>query len=214
MPSSWRAWARTYLGDSYAPPTPANQEFVAAAKFRTLYRSLGSWRRVAYWWLTGSSQTYGWSYAASHYVSRVMTYYASAPSGIVASPSASTATTHWISDSSASVIYAGTWRTASYGGYAGGAVHYATAAGATASVSFTGTRIAWYGPTGPTRGQARIFIDGSYVGTVNLYRSGFTARSAAWSTSWTTAASHTLRIQVVGTPGHPMVAIDQFVVTN
>ena len=39
-------------------PTPANQEIVAAAKFRALYARLGSWRRVAYWWLTGSSRTY------------------------------------------------------------------------------------------------------------------------------------------------------------
>ena len=40
-----------------AKQTPANQEKVAAGKFTSLYRSLGSWRRVAYWWLTGSKRT-------------------------------------------------------------------------------------------------------------------------------------------------------------
>ena len=57
MPSNWPAWARQYLGNAHAAPTPANQERVAAAKFRALYNWLGSWRRVAYWWLTGSDAT-------------------------------------------------------------------------------------------------------------------------------------------------------------
>ena len=40
MPSSWRAWAARYLGNANAKPTPANQEIVAAAKFRALYNWL------------------------------------------------------------------------------------------------------------------------------------------------------------------------------
>jgi hypothetical protein len=65
MPASWRAWATRYLGNANAKPTPANQEIVAGSKFRALYALLGSWRRVADWWLTGSSRTYGWSSAAT-----------------------------------------------------------------------------------------------------------------------------------------------------
>src|SRR6476659_7430747 len=75
LPSNWRAWARLYLGNAYASPTPANQDTVAAAKFRSLYRWLASWRRVAYWWLTGSDRTSGWSYYATRYVARVMSIY-------------------------------------------------------------------------------------------------------------------------------------------
>ena len=56
MPSNWPSWAQRYLGDSKAKPTPANQEKVAARQVQTLYKGLHSWRRVAYWWLTGSSQ--------------------------------------------------------------------------------------------------------------------------------------------------------------
>ena len=41
----------------------------------SLYRWLGSWRRVAYWWLTGSSRTYGWSTYATRYVNKVMKLY-------------------------------------------------------------------------------------------------------------------------------------------
>jgi hypothetical protein len=89
MPSSWRAWAGRYLGNAYARQTPVNQEIVAGAKFRALYAGLHSWRRVAYWWLTGSSRTYGWSYAATRYVNRVMYWYyrTTAPTTTVALPS-------------------------------------------------------------------------------------------------------------------------------
>ena len=73
MPSNWPSWAGRYLGNASAKPTPANQEIVAAGKFRALYSRLGSWRRVAYWWLTGSSRTTGWSTYATRYVDKVMT---------------------------------------------------------------------------------------------------------------------------------------------
>ena len=79
IPSSWRGWARLYLHNANARKTPANQEKVAAAKFRAAYRWLGgSWRRVAYNWLTGSSRKYGWSRFATSYVNKVMRYYAQA----------------------------------------------------------------------------------------------------------------------------------------
>ena len=45
IPSSWRGWARLYLHNANARKTPANQEKVAAAKFRAAYRWLGgSWQ--------------------------------------------------------------------------------------------------------------------------------------------------------------------------
>jgi hypothetical protein len=70
------------------------------------------------------------------------------------------------------------------------------------------------GPTGPTRGTARVFIDGAYVKTVDLRRSSFSAHVAVYSRTWTTAGRHTIRIEVVGTSTHPMVAIDEFVVKS
>jgi Transglycosylase-like domain./Hox9 activation region. len=211
IPSSWRAWAGRYLGDPYAKPTPANQEIVAAAKFRALYNWLGSWRRVAYSWLTGSSRTSGWSYYATRYVNRVMGYYYSTTIrdlAAVANP------LRRYTEKSASIAYSGSWRSARYWRYAGGAVKYATAARATATFTFTGTRLIWYGPVGPTRGRAKIRIDGAYVKTVDLHSTSFTARKAIFSTSWATAGRHTLVIEVVGTAGHPYVAIDELAVAN
>jgi hypothetical protein len=209
MPASWRAWADRYLGDPNAKPTPTNQEIVATAKVRALYSGLGSWRRVAYWWLTGSSRTTGWSDYAIRFVNRVMGYYNNATAADIAGAGASL---RRFSEKSASIAYSGTWRSASHRGYAGDAVRYATAAGARASFAFSGSRVIWYGPVGPTRGKARVFIDGALVKTVDLYRGSFTARKAVFSRSWTAAGKHTLVIEVVGTAGRPYVAIDELAV--
>lgn len=212
MPSSWRAWAGRYLGDPNAARTAANQEKVAKAKIKGLYRWLGGWQRVAHWWLTGSSRTIGWSSSAKAYVAKVMRYYRAGSSSGSSGSSTGTVTGKHFSETSGSIQYSGSWASAGHGGYAGGKVRYAKQAGASASFTFTGKRILWYGPVGPTRGQARVSIDGVYVKTVNLHRAGFRARALLYSTSWTTAGKHTLTIEVVGTKGRPLVAIDGFVV--
>jgi hypothetical protein len=210
MPSSWRAWAERYLGDANAKQTPANQEIVATAKVKALYKGLQSWRRVAYWWLTGSSATSGWSAYATRYVDRVMAYYNKS----TATSLGKAVTLRRYSEKSAAIMYTGTWKLAGHPGYTGDQAKYATAAGAAARFTFTGSRVIWYGPVGPTRGKAKIGIDGVYVKTIDLYRSGFTAHKALFSKSWKTAGKHSIVIQVVGTPGRPYVAIDGFGVAN
>lgn len=208
LPDNWRAWAGRYLGNANAKPTLANQEKVAKAKMKSLYTWLGSWRRVSYWWLTGSSQTTAWSTVATSYVARVMTYFGGPETGD------SSADGQRYSERSSTITYSGTWRPARFGGYAGGAVSYASGGGATASITFTGSRIAWYGPLGPTRGTARVSLDGVVVKTIDLQRTSFKARAVLYSASWTAAGRHTLEIEVIETPGHRLVAIDELVVTE
>lgn len=209
LPSNWRAWARRYLGNANARPTATNQEKVARGKMRSLYHWLGSWRRVSYWWLTGSSRTTAWSRAATSYVTRVMAYFGGPDKGEVAR-----STLHRYSERSATIDWSGTWKPARHGAYRGGAVRYATVDGATASITFIGSRIAWYGPVGPTRGKARILLDGKAVKVVNLRRSSFEASTILYSVSWKSAGRHTFEIEVIGTPGHKLVAIDELVVTE
>lgn len=213
MPSSWRAWAGRYLLDANARPTPANQDFVAASKFRALYSGLASWRRVAYWWLTGSSRTSGWSYRATRYVNRVMGYYLAPPAGLLMSAAAAVAVVpvRRFSERSPRITYTGTWKIATRTAYAGGAARYATSPGASASFSFTGTKVVWYGPVGPTRGHAKVFLDGVYQRTIDLRATTFRARKLIFGRSWATAGAHTLVIEVAGTPGH-RVAIDEFAI--
>ena len=74
MPFNWPNWAAEYLGDPRADQTPYNQEIVAYRKQRDLYRWLGSWKRVAYWWLTGRTDKNEkrWSAYARGYVRNIM----------------------------------------------------------------------------------------------------------------------------------------------
>lgn len=91
MPSNWPSWAATYIGNRRAAQTPRNQERVAYGKIRGLHRWLGSWRRVAYWWLTGGTtrDERRWSSTARGYVNRVMSLRARAPRSARAEPLAS-----------------------------------------------------------------------------------------------------------------------------
>jgi hypothetical protein len=91
MPANWPVWAKQYLGDSRADQTPYNQEKVAFGKLRDLYRRLGSWRRVAYWWLTGRTERNEkrWSAYAKGYVDRIMRQRNNAPAGGYAMPARS-----------------------------------------------------------------------------------------------------------------------------
>ena len=84
--------------------------------------------------------------------------------------------------------------------------------GATATIAFTGRAIAWAAPTGPTRGAARVYVDGVYRATVNLYRTSFGARRLVYRVAWTSAGAHQLKIVVVGTARHPRVDVDAFAI--
>jgi hypothetical protein len=81
MPMNWPSWAELYLGSRHADQTPWNQERVAYGRLRDLYRSLGSWDRVAYWWLTGSNERRRkrWSAYAAGYVDSIMSLRRRAP---------------------------------------------------------------------------------------------------------------------------------------
>ena len=115
-------------------------------------------------------------------------------------------------ETSSQITYAGGWSKARFPRYAGGGVLYSANAGATATFRFVGTSVTWIGPVGPTRGKARVLVDGVVVRTVHLDRSSFLARRALFSAGWTRPGAHTLTIEVVGVAGGKIVAIDELVV--
>ena len=214
IPSSWAAWAGTYLGNRAAPKTPRNQEFVARHKVASLYSWLDSWSTVAHWWLTGSSVRNPrlWSSFSRTYVARVIRMMGGG------SASASSSGSHgWIDskdqrlgETSAAIHYDGTWGTARYAKYSNHRVKYATRMGASATMTFTGTGIAWVGPVGPTRGSARVYVDGKLAATVQLHRGAFHARQVLFQKHFAAKGRHTIRI-VVARSGRP-VAIDDLIV--
>ncbi len=88
MPFNWPVWAEIYLGSPRADQTPYNQERVAFGKIHDLYRWLGSWKRVAYWWLTGRTDRVEkrWSSYARGYVRNIMRLRERAPRNGVQMP--------------------------------------------------------------------------------------------------------------------------------
>jgi hypothetical protein len=224
MPANWPGWAKLYVGSSTAPQTPVNQEKVARGKVTALYVWLDTWPNVAHWWLTGSGERNQalWSSYSKSYVAKIMTLYntvseTQAALDVMAVPpplpvGVVDVTTRRIQESNVGIAYVGRWATASHDAYAGDRVLYSERDGSTATYTFYAKSIAWIGPVGPTRGKARVSIDGTLIGVVDLRRSSFKPQVNLFSRSWRRAGEHTITIEVVGS-GRP-VAIDQFIITR
>jgi hypothetical protein len=219
MPASWRGWARIYLGNANAPRTPKNQEIVARAKMTALHRWLGDWGRVAHWWLTGSSRSEAlWSTSARRYVAKVMTAYRAAPA-VPTEPTEPAeppvvVVSRSFQETNGAIVYTGAWREAPYPAYTGRNARWTNGIGSTALFTFTGKSVTWFGPSGPTRGTASVFVDGQLVKTVDLYALHFRPRTRIFTTEFAEAGPHTLGIEVLATKGRSTVAIDDFVVTE
>lgn len=220
LPANWRAWARRYLGDPDAAPTPANQEHVARHKLTSLYVWLDDWGAVAHWWLTGDGEREpgAWSDFSQQYVARVL----AAMDGPVGRSTGSTPASRVerprdarvLDDSNAAIDFSGGWSEAEFARYNGGQVRYADEAGATTWLTFRGKSIAWIGPMGPTRGEARVYLDDELVATVDVYAAHFRARAEIFSATFNQPETHTITIEVVGTPDRETIAVDEFVVGN
>ena len=220
LPSNWPGWALKYIGSSTAPQTPANQERVARGKVTDLYNWLDTWPNVAHWWLTGSGERNQalWSSYSKTYVAKIMAIYnatTDAQLGIAPTPppvGVVVVATRRISETSADIVYSRGWAPAAHEGYAGGQVFYSERDGATANYTMFARSVAWVGPVGPTRGRARIWVDGVSIGIVDTRRSTFKARVTLFNRAWTRAGQHVLGIEVLD-GGRP-VAIDEFIITR
>lgn len=229
MPVNWPVWAKTHVGNANAPQTPENQEAVARGRMIVLYRWLGSWPRVAYWWLTGSSAPIEqWTNYGRRYVDKVMALAGGLgwpPSGASKSPAPQTGTGKsttaptaprpaplHLSEGASAISYSGSWGVASHAGYTGGTVAWATEAGAAAQITFTGRTFSWVGPVGPTRGAAQVWVDGQRAANVTAYAGSYSPQKVLYLRDFGVSGVHTVRIVVAGTSGHPMVAIDELVI--
>lgn len=113
--------------------------------------------------------------------------------------------------SATGLSFTGTWSTASSTSYLGGSTRYATLPTATATYAFTGRSIAILSTRATSRGQLRVYVDGSssYV-TVDTNAAATVFGMPVWSKTWTSSGVHSIKIAVVGTGGHPRVDLDAF----
>jgi hypothetical protein len=82
--------------------------------------------------------------------------------------------------------------------------------GRAVGVHVTGSSIGWVAARGPDRGSAKVYIDGVYSATVNLYSTSRHSRVVVFARNWSTTQTRKITIQVVGTAGHSRVDVDAF----
>ena len=119
-----------------------------------------------------------------------------------------------VQETSSSVRYSGTWSRSTSSSYSGGTAMAASIAGRSATYAFTGRSIALVTTNSRTRGKVKLYINGVYQTTVDLYRSSTQYRAIAWQKTWSTSATRTIKVVVVGTSGRPRVDLDAFAVVR
>ena len=117
-------------------------------------------------------------------------------------------------ETSTRVRYAGPWSTGSSSAYWGGSAKASSTRGAQATFTFSGRSVAWVAPRSATRGRAAVYVDGTYLVTVDLYSSASQAQQLVWSRTWSTSATRAVEIRVIGTSGRPRVDLDGFITTQ
>jgi hypothetical protein len=106
----------------------------------------------------------------------------------------------------------GTWSRISSGSYDRVNARSTRTSGGVASFTFTGTGLAWVAARSPVRGTARVTVDGGSPASINLFRASPIARQMVFTRTWAASGTHTVEVRALGTPGHPRVDIDAFVV--
>ncbi len=119
-----------------------------------------------------------------------------------------------VQQTSSAVRYGGTWTKTSSTGYSGGSAKYAKVAGRSVTYRVTGRSIALVTTKAPSRGKVKIYVNGTRVATIDLYRSSTQYRVLAWQKTWSTSATRTIKLVVVGTSRRPRVDLDAFVVVK
>lgn len=108
-------------------------------------------------------------------------------------------------EASTAIKYSTGWSVpASLSGSYGGKVKYTTTKYATATYTFTGRNFAWVSQKSSNRGKAEVYevrTDGSKVKlyTVDLYSGTASSAQLVYAKAWTTSATRTIEVRVLGT---------------
>jgi len=130
------------------------------------------------------------SYALSLYNSIV----ACVPIQGGATPSPSPATPVRYEQGDGHIAKTGTWNDYNAAGASGGAYGRSSTSGATATITFVGTRLDWIGMEGKTTGIADVYLDGKKITTINLAADSAVYQVDVWSTGTLAYGTHTVKL--------------------
>ena len=103
-----------------------------------------------------------------------------------------------VEESASTLKYRGIWITELHAGMSDGADRYATDAGATLSMRFSGSGVTWIGPVGPSYGKVEVYLDGVKRGTVSQYAPAYRYKAAVYDTGALAAGQHVFTLKVLG----------------
>ena len=104
-------------------------------------------------------------------------------------------------DNSGGFSFNGGWSGVNLSGAYNGSVQQSSTVGAFAenSSGLVAARVAFVSTMGPDRGVAQLTLDGTVVGTVDLYAPSVQPAQVVWTSGFLGAVGHTLRVSVTGT---------------
>jgi len=112
-------------------------------------------------------------------------------------------------NSSMKFAKSGKWKTAKSGSLYKGSSRYTTKKGATATMSFRGGKSAYLiTSTGSKRGKVKVYVDGKYVKTVNLFSKKTVNRKAIFLKSLKGSGKHTIKLVAAPTATRKRIDID------
>ena len=117
----------------------------------------------------------------------------------------------------AAIDFVRSWNVEATASYFDGSTRWARVLRATATHTFTGRQVAWVSTRGPDRGRANVYVDGTRVATIDLYRASRQYRRVVFETSWDTAGTHTIMIKVMSKGSQSSgsrVDLDAFITLN
>jgi len=113
----------------------------------------------------------------------------------------------------AGIRFAGHWQIAPSPSAFRGVYATTHQVGASASLTFTGTEIAYAADRGGWD-QVAVYIDGQYIKTLNLYSRTSDPRQVLFTDTWPTAGTHTIRIVLVKSGTSSRINLDRFLVLS
>jgi len=102
-------------------------------------------------------------------------------------------------ESSAAIVYTGSWTALTSSGSSGGAVRYSAGATSSASLTFTGDDITWYTWQSASAGKVQVWLDGALKTTVDNYAASTKTMIRAYTAQDLGPGTHTIMIKASGT---------------
>jgi subtilisin family serine protease len=101
-----------------------------------------------------------------------------------------------VEDVDSNIIYNTLWKSTTNSNVSGGSVKYINTKSANAEFSFKGTGIRWIALTGQNYGLADVYIDNTFINTVNLYSSTTKYQQVVFENLNLSNSNHTIKIVV------------------